>query len=176
MSNHDAKTAARAEGLRSEAHVLADTYAKTRELTRFFFSKIPDERFAERPQAANGHRFNSAHWIMAHLIWSEDFLLLKCLDGPRAGLPWLKEFGLGSNPDEVQVQLTRDELKQHAKVVHRQALEHIRSLTDADLEKESGIAMFPTWRETIQHAIRHEGNHGGHVGWLARMLDGGATV
>lgn len=162
--------------VRTEAQALAQAYTKTREITRFFFSKIPDERFAERPKAANGYRFNSAQWIMGHLIWSEDYLLLKCLDGPRPDLPWLKQFALGSDPQTVEVQLSRDALKEHAKAMHQMALEHVRSLSDADLDKESGIPMFPTWRETIMHAIRHEGNHGGHVGWLVKMLDGEKTI
>jgi hypothetical protein len=161
---------------RSEAEILAETFAKTREITRFFLSKIPDERFHERPKAENGHRFNSAAWIMAHLIWTENMLLLERLEGPGAELPWLKQFALGSDPEKVDVQLSRAELKDHSKAVHQKALAHVRSLSDADLDKPSGIPMFPTWRGCIQHAIRHEGNHGGHIGWLVKMLDGAPTI
>lgn len=159
----------------TEARILADTHAYARMITRYFLSRIPDERFTDRPEAF-GHRFNSAHWITAHLVWSDADLLLRRLDGPDPGIPWLDEYALGTDPDAATTPLSRADLKEAAKRVHAQALEHVAGLSDADLERDSGIPMFPTWRQTIQHAIRHEGNHGGHLGWLVKMLGGASTI
>jgi hypothetical protein len=161
--------------MRSECQILADAFENAQQMTRWFLSKVPDERFTERPEA-NGHRFNSAHWIQAHLVWSEAFLLLQSLGAKMPDIPWLDQFALGSKPNDVTVVLSRDDLKAAGKTVHQAAMEHLRGMDDADLEKPSDFPMFKTWRGNIHHAIRHEGNHGGQLSWLIKMQKGEATI
>ena len=55
--------------------------------------------------------------------------------------------------------------------VHTNTINHISSLTDEQLSSPSRMefAMITDVRGAIQHCIRHEGAHIGHLGWLAKM-------
>jgi hypothetical protein len=57
--------------------------------------------------------------------------------------------------------------------VHEKSLAHVRNLEPVNLEQPNLAGFeFPgvkTVRDVIVHAIRHEGTHAGHLGWLCKL-------
>src|SRR5437867_2889827 len=80
----------------------------------------------------NGTRFNSPHWILAHLVWTEHFLIIKGLANKTLNIPWLEEYKIGTNPDEAKTKMTFEELMKHREDVHKEAMDIISNLTDKE--------------------------------------------
>lgn len=59
------------------------------------------------------------------------------------------------------------------KSIHAETLEHISSLTEADLDQPTkkvfNVAGIVTVRDAVEHSIRHESTHTGHLGWLCKL-------
>ena len=155
-----------------EVDVLAEGIDKTRELTRFYLSKL--KRVDEHKQFEfDGKRFNSVYWLIAHITWAECMLPLKATGGPNPEIVWLSAFKIGTDPEDGVDGPDFAEVLHQFKRVHHMALDHVRSLTDdqLDLPNLTGV-MFggeDTFRMVIQHTARHEGMHTGHLGWLCKM-------
>ena len=157
--------------IKTESQTLADVYADVRKMTKFYFSKIKDTDIGKRFEI-NGEKFNSAHWLMAHLVWTEDGLLIKSLTGESSGIPWVNSVKLGSNPDNAELPPI-DEIMAALDATHIKALENIRALSNENLEEKTHTGLVfggaDTKRNIIHHAIRHEPMHIGHLGWIAKM-------
>lgn len=159
---------------KKESEIIADILNSTNQLARFFISKLDIEDLEKRYEV-NGVELNSAYWLIAHLIWAEKYL---CLEGAGAGkqedLDWADHYGLGSSGDLHESRPDFKTLYATFKEVHERALTHIRSLSDEDLEKEPTlpVPVGKDIRATLYHAIRHEGQHIGHISWIIRMQGG----
>ena len=153
----------------TEPQVIADIFHNTRGLTRWYLKKLSDDQMFIRPMR-DGHTFNSAFWIQAHLIWAQKFLLLQGTGGDSPSIPWLDNFRLGADgskmPDNAP---SLEELRNTFSEVHELALQHVRQLDPESLGESSGLPMFETRRSVLYHAIRHEANHSGHLGWLCKI-------
>lgn len=158
---------------KTEANVLADTYESVRMLTKWYISKLKDVDMRKEFEV-QGSKFNSAYWVVAHLIWAENFLLLQALGGKHADHVWLEQFRIGSDPGEVQEALPPiKEMLDAWKAIHHTAMLHVRSLPDEILSEDNPLGMGfggdNSHRMMIQHAIRHEAIHAGHLSWLCKM-------
>lgn len=154
-----------------QAFILADTLDKTRSLSRWYISLLKTIDPYQRIEF-NGHKLNSVAWQVAHLTWAENMLVLKGANGQPESIDYLKAYGFGSTGDLHTEQPDMKVLLDDMKMVHEKAMGHIQSLTDEQLYTESTIGqMFgdPTVKMAIQHAIRHEGTHAGHLGWLCKL-------
>lgn len=119
----------------------------------------------------NGQQLNSAIWVTAHLAWAENFLVLQSTGGEADTTEWLQHFQLGSNYN-VDMLPDAKEVIQTMKSIHEKSLLHIQSLNDEQLDEPTltGISFgADTKRRVIQHAIRHEGTHSGHLSWLCKL-------
>ena len=161
-----------------ESNALAAVFQSTRELTRFYISKLKDtDPFHEF--SVNDIKLNSAYWIVNHLIWAENYLLLESLEGPKMDLPWLNDFGFGSqiivNKDMQPLKEVLNVMKQ----VHQLSINHIKTISADELEKPNAIGFGfggeNSKRMMIHHAIRHESLHTGHLSWICK-LNGIKTV
>src|ERR1700674_3076741 len=94
---------------KSEAEILADAYEFSRGLTKYYFSKLDGIDKNQRLET-NGVKFNSPHWIAAHLVWTEHFLFIEGLGAPSPfhngetggfDIPWLEQYGFGSDPEKI---------------------------------------------------------------------------
>lgn len=153
--------------------VLAETMNETRNLTRFYMGKMKGEDM-HREFDVNGYTTNSPHWILAHLCWAEDMLLLRCQGHSGVDIPWLKDFKIGttkgekpaSNPDLGEVLSAMKE-------IHATALEHLSQMTEEQLEEDNdlGVAFGENRSKKFiaMHAIRHEGTHMGQLSLIAKM-------
>lgn len=161
-----------------EANLLADTYDMAYGLVRFYQSKLK-EADPFKQWEVNGNRLNSIAWITAHLCWSEEFLLLRAIGGKPTGINWLEHYEFGSEGSLHEDGLEMKQLLDARKTIHEAAMAHVRSLTAEDLAKDNlfGIEFGSgkSVKAVIQHAIRHEGTHAGHLGWLCK-INGNKTV
>lgn len=156
---------------KTEAQILGEAYESARNLTKFYMSKLDGLDLHHRPEI-NGVKFNSPYWIAAHLVWTENFLILQGLENTDACIPWLEEYGFGSNIDEVKVKPDYKEVLTKFDEVHTKAMGIINSLTDEQMKEDNHIdANFGGNKSkagVLRHAIRHEPMHVGQISWILK--------
>lgn len=153
--------------------VLAQTMDETRNLTRFYSGKLKGEDM-NRVFEVNGFTTNSPHWILAHLCWAENMLLLQCMGHKGSGIPWLNDFKIGSSKGAKPAnQPELSEVLAAMKDIHAAALQQLSSMTDEELDQDNvlGVAFGEnrSKRFIAMHAIRHEGTHLGQLSLIAKM-------
>lgn len=154
------------------AQVLLNTFNETRSLSLFYFHKL-DSTQCERVIEYEGIRLNSPRWIMAHLAWAEQFLLLKAMGMEELPMEWLNKVAIGKpvcNPEELPAM---DETLACLNQIHTAVNHYLPGLSDAQLEEKNaaGLKFGPneSKRFMFMHAIRHEGTHAGQLGWLCKL-------
>ena len=161
----------------TEAQVLAHVMDRTRQYTLSYFDRLKDQDLHKR-FACEGKELNSAFWLIAHLTTTENGLLLMATGGPFSKFSWAKHFTVGSTGLPPAECPPFAEVFDMFNAVHAKAIAHVATLSAEALEGPTrpGMKSFgPTVRDVITHAIRHEGSHCGHLGWLCK-LHGISTV
>lgn len=153
--------------------VLAQTMDETRNLTRFYAGKLKGEDM-HREFEVNGFTTNSPFWILAHLCWAENMLLLQCMGHSGVDIPWLKDYRIGSTKgNKPENEPTLEEVFSAMKEIHATALENLSKMTDAELDVENNLGVAfgenKSKRFMAMHAIRHEGTHLGQLSLIAKM-------
>ena len=158
--------------MNSEAALLAGTFQKVRDLTKWYFSLLKDADPYHQWEV-NGQKLNSVAWLAAHLGWAEDFLIVRATGGKGLGLEWLEHYKLGSDGTLHEEKPDIKNLLSLLKQVHENATAHLLAFTDEQLEQENpvgfGFGGDKTNRMMIQHCIRHEAMHTGHLSWLCKI-------
>lgn len=156
---------------KSESEILADVYEKVRGLSKMFISGLKDVDINKRLEIDN-IKFNSAYWIVAHLVWTEHFLLIKVVGDEDLKIDWLDEYAYGTDPDSVKTKPPYEEILKKLDEVHAKAVEIIKGLSDEELDEDNLIgANFggsKSKRNVITHAIRHEPMHIGQISWILK--------
>lgn len=156
---------------KSEATVLADVYEDVRSLSKLFISALKDID-KDKILELNGVKFNNAYWIVAHLVWSEHFLIIQGVAGDNLNIDWINEYGFGSKPENIKIKPSFDEIIKTLDEVHSAAVKIISELSDEQLDEENLInANFGSAnskRAVIKHAIRHEPMHIGQLSWILK--------
>jgi len=157
---------------KTESQALAEAFESVRNLTKLYLSRM-DDKFLRTRYEINGVKLNNAYWIAAHLVWSEHFLIVQGVGNKDMDIPWLDEFGFGSNPDEVNQELNIDMILDKMDEVHAEAMKILKSLPDEEIEKPNYIdATFGqknTKGAVIKHCIRHEPMHLGQISWILKI-------
>ena len=157
---------------KSEAVLLADTYQHVRNLTKWYFSLLkPVDPY--KNWEVNGVKLNNLVWLASHMTWAENMLLLQGTGGTGADISWLEHYSISGDgtlhSNEHDLKTVLDALKS----VHEKAMEHIQTLSDEKMDAENSFGMgfggIKTNRMLIQHAIRHEAMHTGHLSWLCKI-------
>jgi DinB superfamily len=155
----------------TEAQVLAHMMDRTREYTLSYFNRIKDEDLHRR-FVCEGKPLNTAYWLMAHMATTENGLLLMATGGPFSKFSWAKHFTLGAPGLPAEECPPIAEMLEMFHAVHKKAMAHLPTLPAEALElpNRTGLsAIGTTVRDVITHAIRHEGSHIGHLGWLCKL-------
>ncbi|MBK8550647.1 MAG: DinB family protein [Ignavibacteria bacterium] len=156
---------------KSEGEILADVYEKVRGLSKMFISGLKDVDIDKRMEIDNV-KFNSARWILAHLVWTEHFLIIEGVGGENMNIDWINEYGFGSDPGKIKSKPSREEIMKKLDEIHDKAVQIIRGLSDEQLEEDNNInANFggsKSKRNVITHAIRHEPMHIGQISWILK--------
>lgn len=153
--------------------VLAQTMDEARNLTRFYSRKLKGEDM-DRVFEVNGFTTNSPYWILAHLCWAENMLLLQCMGHKGLDIPWLNDFKIGSSKGEKPANAPDlKEVLTALKDIHAAALEQLSSMTDEELDEDNVLGVSfgenRSKRFIAMHAIRHEGTHLGQLSLIAKM-------
>ncbi len=153
------------------AEILAESMDETRNLTRFYLSKLKGEDM-HRTFTIGDYTTNSPYWIIAHLTWGEHRLLVESLGHPTLDIPWLEKFAIGTTPSTDNLP-SLEEVMAAFKAVHEHALLHLRSMTDPELEQENILNINfggkTTKKFIAMHTIRHEGTHCGQLSLIAQF-------
>ncbi|MCW5908252.1 MAG: DinB family protein [Chitinophagales bacterium] len=156
----------------SQAILLADTFQKVRDLTKWYLSLLKQVDPYKKWEV-NGVEINSVAWLAAHITWAENFLILSGTGGAPVKADWLNHYQLGCDGSlhtpQPEMKMILDTLKE----VHIQATEHLLGLSDEKLNEPNphnfAFGGINTNRILIQHAIRHEAMHTGHLSWLCKI-------
>jgi hypothetical protein len=157
---------------RNETEVLCEVIDNTRELTLYYLTKLKGidiyKTFSAGPQT-----FNSAFWIICHMAWAQDFLLLKALSGPDLKIKWLSQFSIGSTLPPREECPSIASVLEGMREIHVQGVAHLKTLSSAQLDEPNLVDLKfgedSSKRVCIHHCIRHEGVHVGHLSWLLKM-------
>ncbi|MEO8591121.1 MAG: DinB family protein [Flavobacteriales bacterium] len=155
----------------TEAQVLAHVMDRTRQYTLSYFDRLKDQDLHRR-FVCEGKELNTAFWLIAHLTTTENGLLLMATGGPFNKFSWAKHFNVGSTGLPPAECPPFAEVFEMLNAVHAKAIAHVATLSAEALEAPNvtGFASFGTTvRDVITHAIRHEGSHCGHLGWLCKL-------
>ncbi len=151
---------------------LIRTYEMARNLSKFYISKLNGIDIKKRYEV-NGVKLNSAYWLLAHLVWTEHFLIVEGVGGDSMGIEWINDFGFGSAGEEVPIEPPLEEVLKTLDEVHSRALEILNGMTDEMLESQNNIeANFGGSKNkanVIMHAIRHEPMHIGQLSWILKI-------
>lgn len=151
--------------------VIADILEDTRRLTLYFIKQLDPEQASQRFSAA-GYALNSAAWLMGHLVWAEDALTMRALGHKGMGYPWLKYFDFNADGSLPADAPGFKELYNALRETHEASQAFLRNLDPATLDEASTGELASYWdskRKILYHAIRHEGQHSGHISWLVKL-------
>ncbi len=155
-----------------EAMVLSDTFQKTRDLTRWYLSLLKNSDPLKQWEV-NGQRLNSIIWLASHITWAENFLILKGTGGRLVELDWIEHYNISSKGDLHHAEHNMKTVMEAMKEVHEKAMAQLLTITDEDMDTENalgfGFGGIKTKRIIVQHAIRHEAMHTGHLSWLCKI-------
>jgi hypothetical protein len=155
----------------SRLQTLIETIEFTQKLASYYIS-LMKEVDPTKTFSIEGKELNSLYWLVGHLAWAEDLLILKGTHGIASANPWLQRFQFGE-AQHIDEALSFQELKLGAQEIHLAAMAHLQTLTDADLDKPNaqnfGFGQEPTNQLILMHFIRHLGTHIGHLSWLCKL-------
>ena len=161
---------------RNEITILADMFDKTRQLTRFYISKLKEVN-PYQPIEFGGMKFNSIYWLTAHLLWAEDNLLVRSTGGTSLVPKWLNHYKIGADGSLHEGHGDYKALLDEMKQCHNNILAYLNSISDDILDKDNAFGIDfgdgdKSNRMIIMHTIRHEGTHIGNLAWMSKMSAG----
>ena len=156
----------------TEPTVLALVMDKARQMTNIYLTLL-QKTDLHKVFYVDDKPLNNAFWIMAHLPVTQNFLLLRSTGGEIVKIPWARQFGLGSGPSAKEDCPPLDEVKSVMDEIHSKSIKHVAALDPSFLDQTNttGFEFLGenSVRALIVHAIRHEGTHAGHLGWLCKL-------
>ena len=156
----------------TQAQLLASTFNEARNLTNRYIDRIQKGDLLKQIMV-DDVKMNCGLWIIAHLVSTENSLLLFGTGAQPEKREWLKHFGFGTTSEPQEGWPAIDEVLNDMKLIHEKAMTRIASLTNEQLDEDNLTPIHfngdKSKRIIIQHAIRHEGMHCGHLAWLCKM-------
>ena len=78
----------------TQGAIFANMHSKVRDLTRWYISLLKNvDPYLQ--QGVNGVKLNSVYWLVAHLTWAENMLILKATGASPLDIFWLDHYSLG---------------------------------------------------------------------------------
>lgn len=156
-----------------ELSTIREFIQRTRELTQYYIHKTKDVDVKKR-FVVGEKKLNSIYWLVAHMAWAENNLIIRSTGGPNPEVPWLKLFALGKAAEEGEMNgPSYEEVLAGFEKVHKIAMDHLEKLDPALLDSPNKldweIMGSKTIRAVLIHHVRHEGMHTGHLSWNATL-------
>lgn len=160
---------------KTESQILAGAFESVRNLSKFYLSNLEEKDLFKQIEF-NGVKFNTAYWMVCHLVWTEHFLIVQGVGNKTLNIPWLEQFEQGSDPSEIKNMPEYKDVLRNLDEVHAEAVKILNSLPDEELEKPNHInATFGQKNDklgVIRHCIRHEPMHIGQISWIIKAGGG----
>jgi len=155
--------------------VLADQLTTSRELTRWYLSKLK-ETDPFKQFEIEGKKLNNWYWIVAHMAWAEHFLIINGTGGePLPEFEHLQNFSMGNSFSEVNAKHDVKELLGIFKKVHEHCIARLQELTEEQMAEDNRLGFSFSSDMSVKgifmHAIRHEGTHTGSLGILCKAFE-----
>jgi len=154
-----------------KVQTLVKAYDMMRNLSKFYISKLSGLDLKKQHEI-DGMKLNSAYWLIAHLVWTEHYLIIEGIGGESMGIEWLNDFAIGTSLDDLKNGPKIEEVLAKLDEVHKRAIEILSNMTDEQLQAENNIeANFGGQRSkenVLMHAIRHEPMHIGQISWILK--------
>lgn len=158
--------------VKTESQILADMMDQTRYLTKIYLKPLKELDW-NREALLDGQRINTVHWIMGHLCWAEPFLILQGTGATYIEPEWMKHFRLGSDATDSANAISKEEILNQFYQNHKHCMNYLREFPVSKLDHPNAFHISfgqePTNRLIIQHCIRHEATHAGHLGWWCKI-------
>jgi glucose-6-phosphate isomerase len=157
----------------AKIETILEMIKSARGLTLYYLSLLKDVD-KEKVFVCEGKELNSVHWIVCHLCWTDNFLLLKS-SSTKIDLAkdWFEEYGFGSDPKAIITKPNYDEALELLNTNRAQCRDYLSTLSDEELESDNLLDMnmggSKALKNILYHSIRHEGTHAGHLGWLCKL-------
>lgn len=154
----------------NELETLRNMVDATRGLAHYALSKVKTVDVKKRFEV-DGRKLNSIYWLVGHMAWAQNNLILRSTGGPNPEVKWLKFFAIGKPAEEAETNgPSWEEVYAGFKKVHEVSMLQLSQMNLADLDAANKIDWEilggKTMRNTIMHHIRHENNHIGQLLWL----------
>lgn len=154
-----------------EIKTLIDTMECAQSLA-YWYLKLLKDQDPLKVFEIDGITLNTMHWMVGHMAWAEQDLILIGTHGQKSSFTFLDDFAISKSGNENTL-IPFEELVSAMKDVHQLSVAHLHTLADSDLEKENayklGFNFPPTYKTIIMHHIRHLGVHTGHLSWLCKL-------
>lgn len=156
----------------TQAQVLVYTFQLSRNLTERYIQRALKGDILQQIEVGE-IKLNCSQWLIAHIAWAEHALLLQAL-GSTIRLPdSLSAYKIGSSATPTADWPDIDVIIADMKIIHNEAMHYVSLLSDESLNEPnlSGLKFGEdnSKRISIQHAIRHEAMHCGHLSWICKL-------
>ena len=157
-----------------ESKFIANQIDNTRELTRFYLSKLKDVDVYKSFEF-NGIKLNPIIWEVGHLAVSQNWLVLYLGLGDAERIPWANQFAWGTIPPNNKADYpTYKEIWDTFKRIHVKSIKYVENLSDdtlkIPLKKDVPFTNVNIVKSALMHSIRHEGIHAGHLSWHCKLF------
>src|SRR5665213_2052160 len=125
--------------MQTELNTIREIIQRTRELANYYIHKTKNVDVKKRFEV-NGKKLNSIYWLVAHLAWAENNLIIRSTGGPNPEVPWLKFFALGKPAEEGETNgPSYEEVLAGFEKVHKIAMEHLEKMDPALLDSPNKL-------------------------------------
>jgi uncharacterized damage-inducible protein DinB len=156
----------------TEAQFLAGMMGHSHEFTQRHIQMLQETDLHKR-FSAEGKELNSAYWLFAHMVVSQNWLILRGTGGPFQKFSWAKLFNIGTTPPPQEECPSFEVVIKKMEEIQRLSLDHVASLDEAALAAPHNAMMHlpggNTVADIIKHHIRHESMHNGQLSWLCKL-------
>lgn len=155
--------------------VLADQLNTSRDLTRWYLSKLK-ETDPFKQFEIEGKKLNNWYWIIAHLAWAEHFLIINGTGGePLPEFEDLQAFSMGNSFSQANAKHDVKELLALFKKVHEHCIARLQTITEEEMLEDNKLGFSfssdMSKKAMIMHCIRHEGTHTGNLAIMCKAFD-----
>ena len=124
----------------SETNILAGVLNSARQLSLFYL-KQADGLDKTKTFTVDGFTTNSILWLVCHLVWAEDFLVLQGLGTNRMNIPWLEHFRLGAEYPDASVLPPYEEAFDVLHNVHTEVMSLLHTFPDEALNETNNVGL-----------------------------------
>jgi len=151
---------------------LTEMFQLSRNISNYYFNEIKDED-PHRIFKVDAVPLNNVYWLIGHLANSEEALISQQIGIKDLNTDWLPMFDYGTSVPKKGDGPPFGEIIEHYELIHNNTLKKLPLFNDEKLDDPSPtgfkIGRLETVGHSIMHAIRHEGCHAGHLGWLMKL-------